>query len=143
MHLKLNQDKAKIAEGSLFQYKYPQTPHFVEKENNSRHSFSLSLSLSLSPKHIKTPQNTLDSHIFYTTFKFVFLHLIFLCLVPYLGFEVQRCGCSFLAIIHTPFSLLLFLSSFCLMKCFICFSQHVLASNMFYSFPSMSTCFFP
>ena len=58
--------------------------------------------------------------------KVVFLLSIFLSLVQYLGFEVQGCGCSFLATIHTPFSLLIFLTSFCSIKCFIYFSQHVL-----------------
>ena len=67
---------------------------------------------NFSPKHIKIPQNTLDSHLFSIIFKVVFLHSIFLSLVLYLGFEVQGCGCSFLAIIHTLFTLLLFLTLF-------------------------------
>ena len=45
------------------------------------------LSLSLS-KHIQTPSNFLDSHIFSTIIKVVLLHPIFLSLVPYLGFEI-------------------------------------------------------
>ena len=41
--------------------------------------------------------------------KVVVLHPIFLSLVPYLEFEVQGCGCNFLATIHTLFFLQLFL----------------------------------
>ena len=87
------------------------------------------ISLPNTSKHIKTPSNSLNSHMFSSIFKVVFFHPIFLSFVPYLGFEVQRCGCSFLATIHTPFSLQLFLASFCLIKCFYCFFQHVLASQ--------------
>ena len=54
--------------------------------------FSLSLlsliSLPNKSKHIKTPSNTLDSHLISTIFKVMFLHPIFLSFVPYLGFEV-------------------------------------------------------
>ena len=124
---------APATEGSLFHYKCPQTPHFVEKKRFSRQFWADYLSLSslsnFSPKHIQTPSNTLNSHLFSTIFKVVFLHLIFLSLVPYLGFEVQECKCSFLTTIHTPFSLLLFLTFFCSIICFICFSQHALASQ--------------
>ena len=106
-------------------------PLILPKKNDFLSSFGQILFSSLSnffPKHIKTSSNTLDSHLFFTIFKVVFLHPIFLSLIPYLGFEVQGCGCSFLTTIYTFFSLLLFLASFCLMKYFICFSWHVLAS---------------
>ena len=114
-----------VSKGSLFHYKCPQTPHFVEKNDflgNFGQILSLSSLSNFSPKHIQTPSNTLNSHLFSTIFKVVFLHLIFLSLVPYLRFEVWGCGCIFLATIHNPFSLLLFLTSFCLIICFICFS---------------------
>ena len=85
------------AKESFFQYKWPLTPHFAPKKRkrkilgsfwaNSLPLLSL-ISLSNTPKHIKTPSNTLDSHLFSTIFKVMFLHLIFLSLVPYLGFEV-------------------------------------------------------
>ena len=123
---------APAIEGSLFHFKCPQTPHFVEKNDflgNFGQILSLSSLSNFSPKQIQTPSNTLDSHLFSTIFKVVFFHLIFLSLVPYLGFEVQGCKCSFLATIHTPFSLLLFLTFFCSIICFICFSQHVLSSQ--------------
>ena len=127
---------APATEGSLFHYKCPQTPHFVEK-NDFLGNFGQIISLSLlslisllnTSKHLQTPSNTLNSHLFSTIFKVVFLHLIFLSLVPYLGFEVQECKCSFLTTIHTPFSLLLFLTFFCSIICFICFSQHALSSQ--------------
>ena len=82
---------APATEGSLFHYKCPQTPHFVEKNDflgNFGQILSLSSLSNFSPKQIQTPSNTLDSHLFSTIFKVVFLHLIFLSLVPYLGFEV-------------------------------------------------------
>ena len=127
---------APVAKGSLFCYKNLQTPHFAPKNKKIKNilgsifgRFSPSSLSNFSPKHIQTHQNTLDSHIFSTIFKVVLLHLIFLSLVPYLGFEVQGYGCSFLATIHTLFSLQLFLASFCIIKCFICFSWHVLASQ--------------
>ena len=81
------------AEGSFFQYKCPQTPHFAKKKRKERvlGSFcvdSLSPLFNFFPKHIQTPSNTLDSPLFSTIIKVVFLHPIFLSLIPYLGFEV-------------------------------------------------------
>ena len=90
--------------------------------------FSLISFLNTS-KHNQTPSNILDYHLFSTIIKVVFLHPILLSLVPYLGFEVQGCGCSFLATIHPLFLLQLFLALSCLIICFYCFCQHVLASQ--------------
>ena len=78
------------AEGSFFQYKRPQTTHFVKKEDlgSSKLILSLSSLFNFSPKHIQTPSNTLNSYLFSTILKVVFLHSIFPSLVPHLGFEV-------------------------------------------------------
>ena len=88
---------------------------------------------NFSPKHLQTHQSTLKnlrfSSFFSSIFKVEFLHPVFLSLVPYLVFELLGYGCSFLATIHTPFTLQLFLASFYLIKCFYYFSQHVLPSQ--------------
>ena len=84
-------------------------PLILQKEEEDFGQFLgqiLSLFLSnLSPKCIQTPLILLFSPIH----KVVFLHSIFLSLVPYLRFEVQGCGCSFLATIHDLFFSQLFL----------------------------------
>ena len=122
------------AEGSFFQYKCPQTPHFAPKKKKkkgfSRQFWADSLSLlsliSLpnTSKHIKTPSNTLDSHLFSTIFMVVFLHLIFLSLIPYL----------FLFIAFSSFFLLnnRLLLLFLACSCFLAY---------LHSFSSMFPCF--
>ena len=52
----------KEAEGLFFHYKWPLTLHFVKIKNNFLGIVdSLSSFSNFSPKHIKTPLNTLDS----------------------------------------------------------------------------------
>ena len=56
-------------------------------------------------------QNTLKAFDFslHQKYKVLFLYPIFISLVLHLGFGVYGCGCSFLATIHTPNFLNLFL----------------------------------
>ena len=81
-----------VAKVAFFQYKCPQTPHFAHTHTHThtQNDFlgSLRQILSLSLISLPNTSNTLDSHLFSTILKAMFLHLIFLSLVPYLGFEV-------------------------------------------------------
>ena len=93
--------------------------------------FLLSLiSLPNISKHIQTSPNTFDSSLFYNH-NVVFLHSIFLSLIPYLGFEVQEYRCSSLVIIHTLFFSQLFLAFSCSIIYFISFPSMFLLPSMF------------
>ena len=104
----------------------PTNPQISKEKFFQEIFWKFSRQFSLSFLYISLPKTHQNNH------KVVFLLSIFLSLALYLGFEVQGCGCSFLAKIHTHF-----------------FSQHILAlscflaSSMVFFFFSMFPYFLP
>ena len=126
---------ALAAEESLFNYKSFQTPHFSHKKKKKK-----KFRLFFQADYLSLP-NTFDSPFFFTIIKVVLLHQIFLSLVLQLGFDVQGCGCSFLATIHTLLFLWLFLSFILLNKMLYCISKlYSCFLACLYSFSSMFPC---
>ena len=123
------------AEESLFNYKSFQTPHFSHKKKKKKN-----FRLFFQADYLSLP-NTFDSPFFFTIIKVVLLHQIFLSLVLQLGFDVQGCGCSFLATIHTLLFLQVFLSFILLNKMLYYFSKlYYCFLACHYNFSSMFPC---
>ena len=81
-------------------------------------------------KHSQNKSKPLDSSL-HQKYKVLSLYLIFFSLVLHLGFGVWGCGCSFLATIHSPNFLNLFLT----------FILPFLPNNMIYCFIQHDSCF--
>ena len=94
-------------------YKRPQTPSKPKKKKWDFLGPTLCLdefwTFLLSSKHTHTKHIKGTWFSLHQKYKVLFLYPIFISLVLHLGFGVYGCGCSFLATIHTPNFLNLFL----------------------------------
>ena len=90
----------------------------------------------------KTHQSLLIFFLLHQKYQVLFLYQIFFFLVLPLGFGIQGCGCSFLATIHTPNFLNLFLAFILLFMLYVLCHAFYAQIYLSHVLLARSTCFY-